>query len=414
MTDDESTVTLIVTLLGEGDFTYSLDLARYLSSKANEKSTKVSLVPTGIDSQEELFAKYKDAPYILNQLVQTQQSEKLSVTIQHDINAIVEKVQEDKPPFGNGRAADHVLFHHPHLGTEDATLHGRFLCHLFHSCTSVWMKSNGGLLHLTLVDGQFERWNCEQAAKRQGLELLHRRPFVPPPVPNPTYHYRRHQTGKSFESRRPSGSETFIFGRESDQQSHESLKLLSWSDSTGIALSDKANAEIPGPSKNPSYLSCPHCDRTFNEERSRKSHVRAKHPDASEKKAKTTANCFSCIQCEEEAGESRSFDSQQALKDHIQAKHAAIHKSILPDWCRPENKDTSNDETSRKKTSGVHSTCSICGAVFDSPMAEAAHWTDFEPTTQGKDTFQCRFCNKSFREERAKLQHENFCRERAN
>jgi hypothetical protein len=40
-----------------------------------------------------------------------------------------------------------MIFNHPHLGTEDALLHSRFLTHLFHTSTGRWVKPDGVLLH---------------------------------------------------------------------------------------------------------------------------------------------------------------------------------------------------------------------------------------------------------------------------
>jgi hypothetical protein len=75
---------------------------------------------------------------------------------------------------------NHVIFNHPHLGTEDALLHSRFLAHLFHALTGRWMKPDGGLLHPTLVIEQCKRWRCLEWADRHGLVLIQRGKFIPP------------------------------------------------------------------------------------------------------------------------------------------------------------------------------------------------------------------------------------------
>jgi hypothetical protein len=130
--------------LGDGDFSYSLDLARYLASSLNYNNTNRALIASGIDSFEQVLEKYKDSPFLLKQLQSTTSTESsLSISIQHGINAIVDKESPIK--------ADHVLFNHPHVGTEDAALHARFLCHLLHSAAHYWMKPNG-VLHLALVN----------------------------------------------------------------------------------------------------------------------------------------------------------------------------------------------------------------------------------------------------------------------
>jgi hypothetical protein len=431
MNNTKNETTSIVTLLGDGDFTYALDLARYLAESV-EATNNAQLVATGIDTQEELLSKYKDARHILEQLDDAAaKSPRLSITVKHSVNAIL-------PPATAGhdddlqaaakmiRKSDHVIFNHPHLGTEDAALHGRFLCHFFHSCVrdDGWLKPSGGLVHLALVDGQYERWGCEQAAKRQGLMLVQRVPFSPPPVKhNPSYyHYRRHQTGKSFESRRPRGSETFVFAREQDARTVDVSKgLFSWPKNSPSSSSTPNESEAttvlqPSPS---TALSCPHCDRVFKEERSRKCHLRDRHPNAAEKKAKlleSTPNSasFECALCQTETGEARTFTSEQALQDHKRAKHSAIHKTIQPDWAA-QNESSSQPpvkvEEDHDEDSSIRLTCEVCAATFGSKENEATHMESFKPVTSG-DKFACQFCRKAFREIRAKLQHENFCKSR--
>ncbi len=401
---DESKTTVSIITLGDGDFTYSLDLARYISHDDNHN---VELICTGIDTHEELLAKYKDAPYVLGQL-HALKSSRLSISVKHGVNAILNSSDHGVHARTIGQG-DHVMFHHPHLGTEDAALHGRFLCHFFHSCVNGWMKAQGGLVHLTLVNGQYERWNCEQAASSQGLKLLHRKPFVPPPVKNPTYHLRRHQTGKSFESRRPSGSEAFLFGRKEDQQLDFLTSLLSWQPVHQSCAVIKQKASQLGntlPTIQP--LECPFCDRVFKEDRSRKCHIRDKHPDGAEKKTKIESSIlFYCVQCNTATGGPRSFDDEKGLKDHVRAKHSAIHKTVTPDWCKLKQIPSSHGGTEKIEMPVAYS-CGICGGEWQSKDQELSHLDDFRPCFSDKE-FRCMFCSKAFREIRAKMQHENFC-----
>eukprot|EP00980_Cylindrotheca_fusiformis_P030516 scaffold24938_cov147-Cylindrotheca_fusiformis.AAC.2 len=141
--------------LGDGDFTYSLDLGRYLLSKNSTKGGNPSeLIATGIDTKEQLCAKYKDAPFILKQLESlstsssSSSSKKLSVSIHHGINAIVRRNFEKVEPAA-AMKADHVMFHHPHLGTEDAALHTRFLSHLGSQTTWIVFVESTTILSAT-------------------------------------------------------------------------------------------------------------------------------------------------------------------------------------------------------------------------------------------------------------------------
>jgi uncharacterized C2H2 Zn-finger protein len=373
--------------LGDGDFTYSLDCARYL---ANAKS--VQLTATGIDTKEQLYAKYKDASFVLQQLESTSSSH-LSVTINHGVNAIITN-ENNKHSI----KADHVIFHHPHVGTEDATLHARFLSHLFHSVSNHWMTS-GGIFHLSLVSGQCERWKCLEAAERQGFSLLTRQHFSPPPVTIPTYHFRRHQTGRSFESRRPDHeSQSFTFGRNNEEWI---ARCLPWQ-TTNCTTSQRRYEAKSKEEDSGNMLDCPFCDKVFREERSRKCHVRSKHPNGSEKKQKVE---FVCHECRTEDDNPRYFASEVALQDHSRAKHSALHKEISPDWQKPQPAMKKNEE----KDFG---SCAICGFRYQDERQRSSHMTEFIPK-EAIESFHCRFCSKSFREKRASQQHENFCSQRS-
>jgi hypothetical protein len=582
----ESTVVprpVVYLTLGDGDFTFSADLAVYLSSQlktgrpghstdydiddGSSSNRSIQLVATGIDSFEELTSKYKDSPFILQHLLtQQKNSPSLSVSVRHKVNAIILDLDGDSssnasnPPTsivstmpsegGNdtiddhsskmsSTPADHVIFHHPHLGTEDAALHGRFLAHLFYSVTVYWMKPKGGVFHLTLVRGQAERWKCLKAATRHGLILLNQTTFVPPPptytttttpvlnearspsevvlagagaADNPVtpdeshqthsaasastttsqqqhlYQYRRHQSGRSFASRRPDRSSiTYTFGRKGDeglyvarslpwqQEQHQQqrnlvVQQLAVKIESSTLCVDNTNAQTiqsqltrVGQTMGPALV-CPVCDKEFREERSRSCHIRDRHPEQNNndltvedntksrttrrgrKKARTTApmttttrTSYPCPLCQENKQSSnycievRIFYSEKALAAHIQAKHSAIHSYIAPDWshsktsiassggCCASNQDDRQDHVEQghfdvdgadDEINGSEE-CHICGwQLVGRTMLQ--HLGDFNPSGEGeRPTYVCSFCTKSFHENRAKLQHENFCSRRS-
>ncbi|CAJ1932918.1 unnamed protein product [Cylindrotheca closterium] len=527
--------------LGDGDFTYSLDLARYLASTKDD--LKYVLTATGVDTREELISKYKDTPFVLKQLANaasaspsdsgSEKDNKLTVDIRHGINAIampkilVERNDKVKHHHDNGsdnnntsnspippkspesqspssnttigplamKSADHVMFHHPHLATEDAVLHRKFLCHLFHTVNRIWLtpsaKSSGStgddeekmghgnpcFFHLTLVKGQAERWKCVETAQNQGFDLVWRGPFVPPPPsisldaentgegPLTTYQLRRHQTGKSFASRRPEWqSESLVFARQGmKKMSQKGAPILPWDVSkpsdmpNAVELnlacsSDKSNNKKL---QKGSLLACPHCEKVFREERSLKSHLKAKHTallppeernhgkckkkkrklavvsSESSSTAMGTADAWQCPhQCRGMDGEVRTFCSQEALQSHIVAKHAGIHQSISPDWKQPaeaqsegkqdplrnQHEGTDNPSVATEpevsikvsKEIEIHGHCKVCGWRFETKAQALKHIDDFTPPSTAL-SFPCRFCDKVFRENRAQLQHENFC-----
>jgi uncharacterized C2H2 Zn-finger protein len=396
---DESSNPLTFLTLGDGDFSFSLDLATYLADEKVRsqqhdalfsKGRKIRLVATGIDSIDELTEKYRDSQFLLKRLISLNGCNNLSVKIQHEVNAVM--VDSANADLDDASKAHHVIFNHPHLGTEDAVLHSRFLCHLFHAVSKSWLL-NGGLFHLTLVKGQSERWECSRAANRAGMVLVDECPFQQIPITDAYYQHRRHQTGKSFISRARGGSETFTFARKQDEEL--------WRGDGSARLLWYRTAEM-----NEKVFECPHCDRTFKEERSVKNHVASKHATEKKRKRDTDEDTFVCSQCQPGP---RAFESSQALEDHIEAKHNALHTDISPDWYRAS-------ETEMASSLIVDfGECEICGLKYCNQAEEAEHSKAFLPVAtpvqedECNGAFTCSYCSKSFREKRAKLQHENMC-----
>lgn len=389
---------LSILTLGDGDFTFSLDLARHLASSTstsvNSLTPSIHVTATGIDSLKELTSKYRDAGFVLKSLCSI---DEVKVDIVHGVNAVALK------RYDSVTAADHVIFNHPHLATEDGMLHARFLSHLFWSVDRLWLDS-GGRFHLTLAAGQFERWHCLDAAERQGFELLDRSVFGPPTLGSDIksyYEFRRHQTGKSFMGRRAKRqSETYTFGRLKDKD-------------RGLHSGPFWFTEPP---TRPNFT-CPYCKQNFAEDRSVKNHIQSKHPDGHKRKRE-----FTCVDCRDER---RVFDTQQALDDHVKAKHVALHTEIAPDWATGAKNGTS--EPSPETGGATFGSCDICGVVFATESEANKHESLFLPHSSNvfvdeaanslriDDTHSlhcCSYCSKPFRERRAKLQHENHCSKR--
>lgn len=428
--------------LGDGDFTFSLDLARFLVT--NHQSQCHCLIATGMDSAESLQLKYRDSSFVLRELTQVGLSSlTLRVQICHGVNAIVWNNHSDNDNSSNHYApcgsitnttttttlskADVVLFNHPHLGIEDAALHSRFLCHLFDSVEQSWLRESGIFL-LTLVRGQYERWRCLEAACRHRMKLLDRYIFVPEPagISDPCYEHRRHQSGKSFASR-TSGSETFVFVRTSDALAEQTIlqqvRNLPWFQKQskqwthGDVERMKIKKMMDNLAKRYNFL-CPHCNKTFREGRSLKNHIQSKHKDSAPLGTKrdlasiesTDANegeimskaALVCPHCSEE---SRFFQDHMALKDHIRAKHNALHTTIRPDWS--ENVSASRSHIAAANFEPV-GTCNICRQSFWTKAEKENHSNSFIPSLT-TESFQCNFCKKHFAQKRAMLQHENFC-----
>jgi uncharacterized C2H2 Zn-finger protein len=585
--DDDTSISLksdtvvVFLTLGDGDFSYSLDLARYLSSQSSAALDSLSpssllssthLVATGIDSLDELTSKYKDSPSILYRLRNEQKTELFSVTVCHGVNAIVrctshcdnknddggkqeaeigpsqERIQMAPEATATTKetflrqSAHHVIFNHPHLGTENAALHRQFLSHLFYSVDRYWMKKQkqkmtltvnidstttndsmpseskissplAPVFHLTLVDGQFERWKCSEAAQRHGFILLGKFPFVPPPVLRSTtsssnqsldvttannkndkahrnaYSYRRHQTGRSFGNRRRpdshgdmGGSSTYTFGRSTERDTYIATSLPwqvknSPSSTLSVNSNDSCTDTIQEVNAAPiidlqqqqlQLLSCPFCEKIFEENRSLKSHVRDKHANQNQnengemkslsnqnkrvkiqKKGLSTeqieleesttsqeaSKVFFCSFCRQEPTEGeyimRQFSTQQALEDHIRAKHSGLHRYVAPDWSRAAKLQQQGHSNNHSKQLGISAfstdvmtkntmarlaavECDVCECTLPPGRTLDEHWNDFIPSEGGtiSRSYACSWCEKTFREDRAKKQHENFCNKR--
>ena len=66
----------------------------------------------------------------------------------------------------------HVVFHHPHLGTENMHRHRALLGHFFHSATHDGVLAPRGVIHVSLGGRQAKDWMLHEQAARHGLALL--------------------------------------------------------------------------------------------------------------------------------------------------------------------------------------------------------------------------------------------------
>lgn len=454
--------------LGDGDFTYSYDLCRFIQAQTSlfaaigqqpcPEGKVITVTCSGIDPLLELQNKYKDVKSLLRKMNRlsgnipmvfktlpshTSSDEHLSkkpkmdndappmemrISIHHSVNAILpwsddqtdpELVPSPKLPNCKYR---NVIFNHPHIGNEDAQLHSRFLSHFFHSVDQHWLAT-GGTLFLTLVKGQFERWNTAQAAKRNGLEVVYRDSFKAPPAPfkyiqyicreqkieaklehfrskhdmKCKYQLRRHQSGKSFKNRAKDGSETISFQRIKDANlSPLGDKRLPWQ------LLDLKKDED-------SFL-CQICNKSFRDERARKNHMKCVH-DA---KSKVKVETFTCTLCEVD----RTFRNKEALDAHQKAKHSGPHTSIKPEWAACESVTSQTVDASESVKKEAIGKCGVCDLEFKTEMCKTSHYNEFIPKFsiaqkedhEAKDAvFECTKCRKCFKNLRALNQHENFC-----
>ena len=191
-----------------------------------------------------------------------------------------------------------------------------------------------------------------------------------------------------------------------ERRNLQGLPKLPWFSAEESADEEDTAKQMP--------FACSYCSKPFLQERSLKNHLKSKHgDDAHDKKRKrpddSESQQFTCIHCTLTSVGLRSFDSSEALQDHIRAKHDAIHSTICPDWFQPTEKMVGRMALDPLAVGS----CGICGHVFTTEHGEKAHIEALVPLEAGGSTkavsLSCQFCAKKFRQTRAQLQHENFC-----
>ena len=203
--------------------------------------------------------------------------------------------------------------------------------------------------------------------------------------------------------------------------------------------------------QNTKKLQCPYCDKYFADERARKNHVKCVHDGKKENQNQkehgrdnaegTAANDRRPIFCKL-CGKDRIFSNQEALSAHHKAKHSGLFTDIKPDWAKASASASGGDDHQRPSDKGVAGItpketlqntiigrCQVCKFEYTSEAMEMEHFNEFIPefsiegNVSGGICHQvpnkksvndllphaCVKCNKRFRDQRARMQHENFC-----
>uniref|UniRef100_A0A7S3K1Y4 C2H2-type domain-containing protein n=1 Tax=Aureoumbra lagunensis TaxID=44058 RepID=A0A7S3K1Y4_9STRA len=356
-----------VLLLGEGDFSFALSLARRVKESGEEGDWHMTA--TGLDSESEVLTKYSESGAILREL------RNLGIDIIFGVDATCRLVD-------SAEMFDHILFTFPHLAREDATIHYSLLIHFF------WAyKERAKYIHLTLTKNQVERWHPVKAAESQGLMLRGTTEFLDAQFP--MYTRRRSHRGNSFRTRVEAEATTLSFS------------LVEHRDDCNIEPPWTRLAKIEIKAK----PVCSICGREFQDERSLDKHVQ----DAPHNKVSDLI-CAVCGQC---------FVDSLALERHTQAKHS--HLNIAKPWWWYH----SNEIEIQDPSSNYH--CGICRLSFASStdLEKHLHY-DLRPSlsssankindnnfTSGVGQHQeysssilsCPVCNRIFKDLRALQQH---------
>ena len=227
-------------ILGDADFSFTHDLCQFLAHSRSHGASPPHhiVVASGFDDYDAASKKYSGLHSTIKKIGDLcankthskkrklgqpadSSSSNVACRVFHSIDALAHPsnwpIPPSPSPHPSSMSYDRIIFNHPHLGTEDLHAHRRFLCHLFHNLRhsslmhplpppspSSSVSSPYTLVHLTFFGhGQASRWLAVRLALEIGdLQVVDRRPFVPPPAPpSMSSQYvvpRRGASGKAF------------------------------------------------------------------------------------------------------------------------------------------------------------------------------------------------------------------------
>lgn len=406
-----------VLTVGDGNFSYSLALARHEA---------VALTATSFDTFDELVAKYPEAERICSQL------KALGACVAHGVDAT-----NLRATLRSSSTFDRVVFNHPHCGEENVRRHQSLLSHFFVSALEV-LASGGGRVHLTLAEGQPERWEAVVRAEKAGLQLLQQVDDVDAhDAYGLEYDRKRHQNGKSFHQvtlhgeKKRQRSTLFIFARAGDclgdkASSDVMSKRVDTVSKPSERRSKKRKAEQQRPggeggADSTAQLVCSQCDKSFKSPQGLKTHVHMVHELQTAGQTVAGAKPLRCEFCD------REFTNADAQRQHTVAKHGK-DRLIQPDWyvkqqppVQPSTSDKDDSDKGSQPTAAVSlqsmdkhdgkpeepQTCTICQLKFATKQEFDCHWQNLQPSAAAE--LECSTCGRSFGEERALRQHQNFC-----
>lgn len=413
-----------VLTVGDGNFSYSLALAR----QQCQDTSGSALTATSYDSYDDLVAKYPESARICEQLAE------LGARVRHCVDAT-----NLRASLGKRGVFDRIVFNHPHCGEENVRRHQSLLSHFYASALEI-LAANGRVL-LTLAEGQPERWEALKRAQLAGLKLSEQIDDVDAhPVYGLQYERKRHQNGKSFHQvtlhgeKKRQRSTLFVFARVGDidgansgsapEDTRTSPELASEAASDLRESTRKRKAEDKPKQKRQKKaalvetatdLVCHECDKSFKSVQGLKTHVHMVHELQAAGPTNPDAAPLRCEFCD------RTFKNEDAQRQHRVAKHGK-DQLIKPDWYITKEQMKTHQERSASMSSNekagesngagqaTSKMCSICRLEFATTEEFDRHWTNLQP--KQIEELLCPNCERSFGEERALRQHQNFCSEK--
>lgn len=431
-----------VLLLGDGNFSFSLALASLLWGAPSEArqvamrylgivdGTEVdTLYCTSFDSRDELLRKYPEFASIEARL---RRFDEARVQLRHNVNAWA--IGES---FGADVRFDVVAWNHPHLGVESFKLHRFLMAHFFDSARAALSAAPAAAVVVSLVDGQAERWSLAEQAQDRGFALALADAFHEQHYPG--YICKRNNTAESFKNahtqeRMQSSmlSTTFRFTRRAGPVQHAVPQLP---DYAGDALmttvpADIAEAEAaaasasssssssstaaPAPPQRPRKkpleeekpFQCQQCSRRFRNQLGVDGHTYEMHvlKKGGEQWTPESAASVSCPVC------AKQFRNAEAAWQHAVSRHTPpLALEEVGELLSGAAMATAKAAAAAADTSSDFFPCPVCGQAVPRQWGIEQHEESLKPLV-GLYA-RCRYCDKSFIEHRALMQHANFCRE---
>ncbi|KAL0734854.1 hypothetical protein Bca4012_011064 [Brassica carinata] len=187
-----------ILLVGEGDFSFSLSLARAFGSATN-------LTATTLDSQAELERNYKNGKANVEEL------ERLGCNVVYGVNV---HSMTTKPDLGGSTTYDRVVFNFPHAGFDNGREH-EIKTIMYDRSARMLVKDEdkGGEIHVVhKTEYPFSEWKLKTLGEKECLDLVSEIEFCLNHYPG--YSNRRGSRGYNDSSFPVGKSSTFIFKKQ--------------------------------------------------------------------------------------------------------------------------------------------------------------------------------------------------------
>lgn len=426
-----------VILLGDGNFSFSLALATQLWSWSDESRRRVALTYLGVrdvaaigtlyctsfDSREELLRKYPEYAAIEAKLVRFER-----VRVRHNVNA-----WEIALSFGADVRFDVIAWNHPHLGVESFKLHRFLMAHFFDSARSSLATADDAAVIVSLVDGQAERWSLTDQAQDRGFDLAATDAFEEQHYPG--YICKRNNNAESFKNahtqermssrmlsftyryRRRAGpivaatpqAPDYVDEHQQQPTDDNAVDTPQVAATTSAAVSDEpphARRPRKKPLDEDKPFQCTVCQRRFTTERGVQGHNYEMHvlQRAGANWTPESEARVACPVCD------KRFRDAEAAWQHAVSRHATpLALEEVGELLSGAAHATAKAAAAAADSSADFFPCPVCGQAVPSQWGLEQHQESLKPLV-GLYA-RCRYCEKTFIEHRALMQHANFCRE---